>query len=101
LAPNIHVALDLPGFRREEDDSRGELLQAVLAARSTVKDVQAQFTDIGISLSPDRQTAEALLTLKAKIGTEPDWVVQELRFRFKSTNHDWLIAGLESVKMLR
>jgi hypothetical protein len=101
LARNLHVALHLPDGRNETFDNREELLQAAMAARAAVKDLQAQFTDIGISLAPDRQSAVALLTLKAKIGGEPDWDIEELRFTFKKTNEDWLITGLETVKLLQ
>ena len=98
LARNVHVVLDVPGGRGQTFDDREDLLQAALAARSVVKDLQAQFTDIGIRLSPDRQSAAAFLTLKAKIGGEPDWFVEELRFTFKKISDDWLITGLETVK---
>ena len=43
----------------------------------------------------------ALLTVKAKIGGEPDWFVEELRFTFKKISDDWLITALETVKPLR
>jgi hypothetical protein len=101
LARNIHVVLDLPGGRGNTFDNREDLLQAVLAARSAGKDLQAQFTDIGIRLNPDRQSAVALLTVKSKIGGEPDWVVEELRFTFKKISGDWLITGLETVQPLQ
>ena len=101
LARNIHVVLDLPGGRGNTFDNREELLQAVLAARSAVKDLQTQFTDIGIRLNPGQQSAVALLTVKAKIGAEPEWVVEELRFTFQKISGDWLITGLETVKPLQ
>jgi hypothetical protein len=101
LAENIHVTVDMPGGRDTIFDNRGELLQAAMAARSSLKDLDAQFTDIGVSLNPDRRSAVALLTVKARIGGEPDWTVEELRFTFNKTNDDWLITGIETVKMLR
>lgn len=101
LARNLHVVLHLPDGRDETFDNREELLQAAMSARAADKDLQAQFTDIGISLNPDRQSAVALLTLKAKIGGEPDWAIEELRFTFKKTNKAWLITGLETVKLLQ
>jgi len=82
-------------------DNREELLQAMMAARPVVKDLVVQFTDIGVVVNQDRQNATALLTVKAKIGVEPDWLVEELRFTFKNTNDDWLITRLETVKPLR
>ena len=101
LARNIHVVLDAPGVQGHTFDDREELLQAVMAARSAVKDLHTEFTDIGISLNPDRQSAVALVTVKAKIGGEPDWFFEELRFTFKKISDDWLITGLETVKPLR
>ena len=101
LARNIQVVVDLPGGRETMFDNREELLQAMLAARLVVKDLVVQFTDIGVVVNQDRQNATALLTVKAKIGVEPDWLVEELRFTFKNTNDDWLITRLETVKPLR
>jgi ketosteroid isomerase-like protein len=101
LAPNIHVVLDVPGGRSQTFDNRAEVLQAVMAARSSLKNLQAQFTDLAINVSPDTQSAVALLTAKARIGGEPDLLVELLRFSFKNTNDDWLITGLETVKPLR
>jgi hypothetical protein len=101
LAQNVHVVLDVPGVRGQIFDNREELLQATLAARAAVKDLQAEFTDIGIILNPDHHSAVALVTVKAKIGGEPDLVVEAFKFTFKDTNDDWLITALESVKPLR
>jgi hypothetical protein len=101
LAGTVHVVLDAPGFRGESLDSREELLQAVLAARSQVKDLETKFTDIGIHVSPDRKSAEAFLTVMAKVGGEPDPIIEALKFTFQNTNDDWLITGVETEKALR
>jgi hypothetical protein len=101
MAQNVHVVFNMTGGRSQTFDNREELLQAFLAARPAVKDIQAQFTDITIRLAPDKQSATALLTADAKIGGEPDRVVEELKFAFKKTNDDWLITAIETVKPLR
>jgi hypothetical protein len=101
LARDIHVVLDVSGGRGRTFDNRDELLQAVLAARATIKDLHTEFTDIAITLNPDRQSATAFLTVTAKIGAEPDLVVEELKFTFKTISDDWLITSLETVKPLR
>ena len=101
MARDIHMVLDMPGGRGQTFDNREELLQAVLTARATVKDLHAEFTDIAITLNPDRQSATALLTVTAKIGGEPDLFVEELKFTFKEISDDWLITALETVKPLR
>ena len=101
LARNIHVVLDAPGVQGQIFDDRAELLQAVMAAHSTVKDLHTEFTDIGIRLNPDQQSAVALVIVKAKMGGEPDWFFEEVRFTFKKISDDWLVTGLETVKPLR
>jgi hypothetical protein len=101
LAENIHVVVDLPGGPETMFDNREELLQAVLAARPALKDLAVQFTDIGVIVNADRQSASALLTVKAKIGGESKWNFEELRFTFKKTEDDWLITGIETVKALK
>ena len=101
MARDIHVVLDVSGVRGHTFDNREELLQAVLAARQSGKDLHVEFTDIAITLNPDRQSATAFLTVTARIGGEPDLVVEELSFTFKKISDDWLITALETVKPLR
>jgi hypothetical protein len=101
LAEKIHVVLDAPGLRGETFDNREELLQAGLAARAQAKDLRTQFTDIGIRVNPDKKSAEAFLTVLAKIAGEPDLIIEPLKFTFQNTNDDWLITGIETVKSLR
>jgi hypothetical protein len=101
LAQNIQVVVDVPGGRETMFDNREELLQAALAARPAVKELVVQFTDIGVVVNSDGKSAAALLTLKAKIGAEPDWFIEELRVTFKNTNDDWLVTRVETVKPLQ
>jgi hypothetical protein len=98
MAQNIHVVLDLPGGRETAFDNREEFLQAAMAARQAVKSLDLRFSDIGIIVNADRQSAAALLTVTAKIGADPDWLAGEFRFTFKNTNDDWLITAIEEVK---
>jgi hypothetical protein len=100
MAEKIHVVLDLPGARETTFDNREELLQAAMAARKTVRSLDVQFSDIGVIVNPDKQSATALLTVMAKIGTDQDLLVEELRFTFKKTEDKWLITGIEAVKPL-
>jgi hypothetical protein len=101
MAQNIHVVLDLPGGRETTFDNREELLQAAMAARQAVRSLDVRFSDIGVIVNADKQSATALLTVMAKIGTDRDLLVEELRFTFKKTEDNWLITGIEAVKPLR
>jgi hypothetical protein len=71
LAEKIHVVLDAPGLRGETFDNR------------------------------EKKSAEAFLTVLAKIAGEPDLIIEPLKFTFQNTNDDWLITGIETVKSLR
>ena len=101
LAENIHVVLGISEAHEQTFDNREELLRAALAARSAVKGLQAEFSQINVIVNADHQTAVALLTLKATIVDEADPIVAELKFTLKKDNNDWLITRIEPVKALR
>jgi len=101
LAGNIHVSLDVSEKHPLTFDNREELVQAALAARSAVKGLQADFSEINIIVNADRQSAVAVLVLQAKISGESEPIVAPLKVTLGKINGEWLMTRIEPVKALR
>jgi hypothetical protein len=102
FAEDIKVSVDVPGIETETFVHREELQQAALAARSSAVSVsKLKFQDINITVSPDKQSATADLTLEANISTQKEPIVQELKFTLNKVDRDWLITEVETVKTLK
>jgi hypothetical protein len=97
---DVEISIDLPGRVEHRLNGRDELLQAVLAASSTVSPLKIDFLDIGVLVGTDNQSAVAHLTAKASFPGERIPEVQELTVDFRKVGRDWLIAHAETVKTL-
>ena len=97
---DVEITVDLPGRTPLTFGGRDQLLQAALAARATAGSLTVEFPDINITVSPDKTTATAHLTAKAKVGTERDLIVQEMKLMLRKQGREWLIYKLETVKTL-
>jgi hypothetical protein len=97
---DVEVTVDIPGRSQQTFSGREEVLQAAVAARSSVNGLNVDFFDIIITVAPDRQSAVANLTARARIPTEKDFYVQELKLGLRKVGGDWLIFRVETVKTL-
>jgi hypothetical protein len=98
---NAQIAVDVPGRSIQTLTSREDIQQAAMSARMMLSSLKVQFVDIIVSIGADRQSAVVHLTATANLPGEKLPEVQELKIGFKSSNHDWLIDRLETVKTLR
>ena len=62
--------------------------------------LSVEFLDINVTVEPDRKSAAADLTLKARVAGEKDLIVQELKFTLRKIDGTWLIIRVETVKTL-
>ena len=98
---NAKAMVDVPGAETHTFDSRDELMQAALAARSSAGSMQVKFLDPNIQVDLSDQSALIDVTLTAKIDNETDAIVQELKFTMRKIKGDWLITHVETVKTLK
>ncbi|HWH70648.1 MAG TPA: hypothetical protein VNT26_14765 [Candidatus Sulfotelmatobacter sp.] len=96
---DVQVSVDVPGHTQSLS-GREELMQASMGARSMLSSLTVEFLDVTIALATDKESAVANLTAKARIPGEQDFIVQELKLRFKKIGGDWLINRVETVKTL-
>jgi hypothetical protein len=99
-ARDVEIRLEIPGRISQTLNGREELLQAVMAARSTLNPFKVEFLDVGVVVGGDKQSAVARLTAKASFPGERIPEVQELKFAFRRIDHDWVIQQAETVRTL-
>jgi hypothetical protein len=93
--------VDIPPRLVRTFSSRQEIVETATAARSVLTSLRIEFVDASVAVGPDRQTAEAHLTLKANFPGEALPEVQELKLSFQRDGGDWLVQRVQTVKTLR
>ncbi len=99
FADDVTIRVDVPGYE-QTFSGRDELARRAFMARQ-LTDLSVRFFDIVVTVSPDRQSAVANLTVRAKTSNDPDLIVQELKVALKKDGLDWLVSRVETVKTLR
>ena len=97
---DVEITVDIPGRISHKLVGRDELLQAVMAARSTLNSLKVEFLDVGVMVGGDKQSAVARLTAKASFPGERIPEVQELKIEFRKVDRDWLVEHAETVRTL-
>jgi len=75
-------------------------MRAAGLARNMGNSFQVELLDASLSVAPDKQTATADLTARAKVPGDRDFFIQEMKFYLKKNGRGWLIIRVESVKTL-
>ena len=101
VSPDVEVRLDGAGMGRAVAHGRDELRQGMLTFRSMVNGASVKFPDVNVALAGDQASAEVLLTVKARVPTDPETVILEMKLDFQKRGRDWLITRAESNKTLR
>lgn len=98
---DVEIHVEAPGFGRRTVQGRDSLREGAMAYRSALNGVNVQFPDIRVAVSTDKQAAEVWLTVTARVPTEPDLTVQEMKLLFRKLGGEWLVTRAETVKALR
>ncbi|MGD0087543.1 MAG: hypothetical protein ABSC24_10495 [Verrucomicrobiota bacterium] len=100
FSTNVEIDLDVPGRLQHTILGRDEITQTAVAARSTVSGLSVKFLDVTVTLGPDKQSAVADFTVEARVGGEPDLIVQEMKFTLRKIDGQWLITRVETIRTL-
>ncbi|HEX3798666.1 MAG TPA: hypothetical protein VH413_08190 [Verrucomicrobiae bacterium] len=102
FARDVQVVVDIPGYESHTFSNREELMQAAALTKRFAGGLKAEFLDMNIEMGAGNDSALVDLTLKAKVSTESDLIVQELKFTLKkSDGGSWLITRVETIKTLK
>ena len=81
---------------------RDAIANAAMAARQRFGMLTVQFSDLVLTVAPDKQSAIAELSARGKTGGEADTIgPQELTLRMKKDGGTWMVSRIEGVKTLR
>ena len=97
---NVEMNIDLPEHGRHSFEGREEIMQAAAGARAEVKSLKVEFPDMNITVSPDKLSAVADVTVQVQAAGEKGIYVQEMKFTFQKIGGNWLITRVETVRPL-
>jgi hypothetical protein len=100
FSTNVEIDLDVPGRFQLTITGRDEVTQHAAAADSMVSSLSVEFLDVTVTLGPDKQSAVADFTVEARVGGEPDLIVQEMKFTLRKIDGQWLITRVETIRTL-
>ena len=99
FTPDAAIKLDAPLNFQRTFESREDIAQFVLAARTSLGGgLKVEFVDVNVTLAPDKQSAVADLTARVKIGGNGDLNAQEIKFTFQKTDGQWLVTRVETIR---
>jgi hypothetical protein len=99
FSTNVEINIDLPGRQQNAAMSRDDIVQAVMAAQ-TAGGLTVKFPDINVTVGADKETAEADVTVEARVPGEQDMMVQEMKFTLRRIDGKWLITRVQTVRTL-
>jgi hypothetical protein len=98
---DTEIVVDVPELGAHTFSGRDEVREAGNGGFMSAPGLSVSFLDTTVRIGPDRQTAEVSCTLKASVGNDKDFGVQELHFKWKKIEGTWQITRAETVKTLR
>jgi ketosteroid isomerase-like protein len=100
FSTNVEINISLPEHEQHSFAGRDEITQAAAGARSAVKSLKVELSDMNIKVSPDKLSAVADVVVQVQAAGDKDSHVQEMKFTFQKIGGDWLITRVETVRTL-
>ncbi len=100
FSTNAEVHIDTRETGQHDLIGKDEIMQTVMAAQSVLGGMNVKFLDVKVTVTPDKQSATANLTVDANVSNQPDAIVQEMRITFQRINGQWLITRAETIRTL-
>jgi hypothetical protein len=100
FSTDAEISVDAPELGAHTLSGRDEIRETAAGGFTSLTTLTVQFLDVSVRLGADKQTADVSCTARVNAGDKKDYGVQELRFRLKKIDGDWLITRVETVKTL-
>jgi hypothetical protein len=97
---DVELKLEVPGTSAQTISGRDEIFAITQRVRLLLGSLEVKFLDINLVIAGDKKSAEANLTLQAKVAGERDQIVQELKLLLNKVEGSWKIQRVETVKTL-
>ena len=98
---DTEVVVDVPELGAHTLSGRDEVRETANGGFAGLPSLAVSFLDTTARIGPDKQTADVSCTLKATVGNDKDFGVQELHFKWKKIEGTWQITRAETVKTLK
>jgi hypothetical protein len=99
FSASVEINIDLPGRRHLATMSRDDIVRALLAAQSS-GGLTVKFPDINVTVGSDSESAQADVTVEARVPGGQDMMVQQMKFTLRKINGKWLITRVQTVRTL-
>jgi len=100
FSPDVELDFDASRHGRITLQGRGEVMALAGGVRQRASALKVDFLDVTVQLGDDHESATAVLTARAQVPGEQDFLVQEMKFTLKKTKRRWFIHRVETVKTL-
>jgi len=100
FSTNAEVHIDTRETGQHDLIGRDQIMQTVVAAQSVLGGMNVKFLDVKVTVTPDKQSATADLTVDANVSGQPDAIVQEVKITFRKISSQWLIIRAETIPTL-
>ena len=98
FSTNVELNINLPEHGQHNYVGGTEIMQAAAGARAEFSSLKVEFPDMNVTVSPDKLSAVADVTMKVQAAGQKDFNVQEMKFTFQKIGGDWLITRVETVR---
>jgi hypothetical protein len=99
FATSVEINIDVPHYKEHRTLTRDEIVQAIMGANLS-GGLNVNFPDIDVTVSADKQSAQAVVTLQARIPGESDMVIQPIKFTLQKIDGKWVIIKAQTVRPL-
>lgn len=100
FTPEIVIRVNLEQGGTQTIEGREDLMEGLAAVRGNLSSLELEFLDIQIEVSPNREFATALLTLRYRLGREKEASFQELKVALQKNEGTWQVSRVENVNAL-
>jgi hypothetical protein len=100
FSEQAEIIIDVPGWGSRTLGKKDEIREAAYGGFAALPGLKVSFLDTTVRVGADKATAEVSCTARIFVGNDKDYGVQEIRFKLKKTDGNWLITRVETVKTL-
>jgi hypothetical protein len=101
FATDAEIQFDTPEVGSRTVTGRDEIREIAAGGFANVHSLSVKFDDATARVAPDKLSADVSCTARVTPGDSKDIGLQELRFKLKKIDGDWLITRVETVKTLQ
>ena len=100
FAPGITIRVNLEQGGIQTIEGREDLMEGLAGVRGNLPGLELEFLDTQIEMSPNRDSATVVLTLRYRLGREKESGLQELKLALQKSEGFWQVSRVENVNAL-